>query len=401
MWTLKKLLYRCAHFAMGIAFKRINVPIPELLSGPGSIRQLPGIIQETAATKLLLVTDKGISSIGLAGDLLEDLSNTNLSCTVFDDVQPNPSIANVEAGLKVYLDEQCDGIIAFGGGSAMDCAKLIGARAANPDIAVLAMSGGFKVKNALPPLFAVPTTAGTGSECTLAAVITNPDVREKFAVASDKIVPAYAVLDPQLMVSLPPHITAHTGMDALTHAIEAYVGKTGTPFTDEHAEQAVKIIFADLEQVFADGSDLEKRSNLAYASYCAGLAFTRALVGYVHAIAHNLGGLYGVPHGLANAIVLPYILEFSREDCETKLARLAVVGGLGDPQESDRELSHRLIEKIRSMNETMGIPTRVAEIQTSDIPLIARRALAEGNPGYPVPRLMNQDQCEALLRQLI
>ena len=250
-------------------------------------------------------------------------------------------------------------------------------------------------------MFAVPTTAGTGSECTLAAVITNPDVREKFAVASDKIVPAYAVLDPQLMVSLPPHITAHTGMDALTHAIEAYVGKAGTPFTDEHAEKAVKIIFADLEQVFADGSDLEKRSNLAYASYCAGLAFTRALVGYVHAIAHNLGGLYGVPHGLANAIVLPYILEFSREDCETKLARLAVVGGLGDPQESDRELSHRFIEKIRSMNENMGIPTQVAEIQTSDIPLIARRALAEGNPGYPVPRLMNQDQCEALLRQLI
>ena len=267
MWTLKKLLYRCAHFAMGIAFKRINVPIPELLSGPGSIRQLPGIIQETAATKLLLVTDKGISSIGLAGDLLEDLSNTNLGCTVFDDVQPNPSIANVEAGLKVYLDEQCDGIIAFGGGSAMDCAKLIGARAANPDKPVLAMSGGFKVKNALPPLFAVPTTAGTGSECTLAAVITNPDVREKFAVASDKIVPAYAVLDPQLMVSLPPHITAHTGMDALTHAIEAYVSKAGTPFTDEHAEKAVKIIFADLEQVFADGSDLEKHSNLAYASY--------------------------------------------------------------------------------------------------------------------------------------
>ena len=401
MWTLKKLVFRCAHLAMGFALKRIKVPTPDLISGPGSVHKLSDAIQKTTATNLLLVTDKGISNIGLADNLLQDLNNTNLGCTVFDEVQPNPSIDNVEAGLQVYLAEKCDGIVAFGGGSAMDCAKLIGARATNPDKSVLDMSGSFKVTNTLPPLFAVPTTAGTGSECTLAAVITNPEKREKFAIASDKIVPAYAVLDPELMVSLPPNITAHTGMDALTHAIEAYIGKGGSPFTNENAERAIRIIFENLESVFKDGTDLSKRNNLAYASYCAGLAFTRALVGYVHAIAHNLGGLYGVPHGLANAIVLPYILDFSRDHCEEKLARLAVVGGLGHQTESSRDLSLKFIEKVRSMNESMGIPSQVTEMQPSDIPLIARRALAEGNPGYPVPRLMNQAQCEALLHQMV
>ena len=186
MWTLKKLVFRCAHLAMGFALKRIKVPTPDLISGPGSVHQLSDAIQKTTATNLLLVTDKGISNIGLADNLLQDLNNTNLGCTVFDEVQPNPFIDNVEAGLQVYLAEKCDGIVAFGGGSAMDCAKLIGARATNPDKSVLDMSGSFKVTNTLPPLFAVPTTAGTGSECTLAAVITNPEKREKFAIASGK-----------------------------------------------------------------------------------------------------------------------------------------------------------------------------------------------------------------------
>ena len=190
-------------------------------------------------------------------------------------------------------------------------------------------------------------------------------------------------------------------MDALTPAIEAYIGKAGSPFTNENAERAIRIIFENLESVFKDGTDLSKRNDLAYASYCAGLAFTRALVGYVHAIAHNLGGLYGVPHGQANAIVLPYILDFSRDHCEEKLARLAGVAGLGRQTESSRDLSLKFIEKVRSMNENMGIPSQVTEMQPSDIPLIARRALAEGNPGYPVPRLMNQAQCEALLHQMV
>ena len=398
---MQKLLYRTAHFMMSLVVKRLNVPIPSLSEGPGSVKELPGFISNAGVTKPLLVTDSGITSIGLNDGLVDELQAANLPPVVFDGVQPNPSIENIEAGLKVYLDEHCDGIIAFGGGSAMDCAKMIGARATNPAKSVLDMRGGFKIKQPLPPLFAVPTTAGTGSECTLAAVVSNTEQREKFSVASMEIVPSHAVLDPELMLGLPAHITAHTGMDALTHAVEAYIGRLGTPFTDSNAERAVKIIFEDLESVYQNGNDIERRSNLAFASYCAGLAFTRALVGYVHAIAHNLGGLYGVPHGMANAIVLPYILEFSREECEEKLARLAVVGGLGTEDESNTQLADRFIEKVKDMNRNMNVPTTVAELEEKDIPLIAERALAEGNPGYPVPRLMNQTECESLLRSLL
>ncbi len=401
VWSLQKALYRVAHLIMGIMFKRLTVPVPETLSGPGCVRELPDVIKQRGVKKTLLVTDKGITSIGLIDGLLEEMKRAGVECAVFDGVQPNPTIDNIESGLTMYRSEQCDGIIAFGGGSAMDCAKMIGARATNSEKSVLDMRGGFKIPKPLPPLYAVPTTAGTGSECTLAAVVSDPSQHEKFSVASLEIVPTHAVLDSELMLGLPAHITAHTGMDALTHAVEAYIGRMGTPYTDENAEKAVKIIFEDLEAVYKDGQDLERRGNMAMASYCAGLAFTRAIVGYVHAIAHNLGGLYGVPHGLANAIVLPYILEFSRQDCEAKLARLAIVGGLGEAGESSHDLSVRFIEKVKEMNRNMDVPATVKELKPEDISLIAERALKEGNPGYPVPKLMNKQQCEEILNKLL
>ncbi len=190
-------------------------------------------------------------------------------------------------------------------------------------------------------------------------------------------------------------------MDVLTHAVEAYIGRAGYRFTDENAERAVRIVFQDLEDLYRDGSNLEKRQNMAVASYCAGLAFTRAAVGYVHAIAHNMGGLYGVPHGLANAIILPYVLEYSRKDCQPKLARLAVAGGLGVPGEPENRLADRFIEKVKSMNRNMDIPTCFEQLKEKDIPLIAERAVAEANPTYPVPTLMSQELCEALLHRLL
>ena len=400
-WWLKKCLYRLAHLIMGIVIKRINVPEPELLTGDGSIKKLPAQLKKSNVRRVLIVTDKGISGLGLTSGLIGALEDMDIVVTVFDNVQANPTIQNIEDGLKIYSRSRCEGIIAFGGGSPIDCAKLIGARASNLERSAVQMRGGFKIPKKLPPLYAVPTTAGTGSECTLAAVVTDPENSEKFSVASPHIVPLSATLDPELMLSLPPHITAHTGMDALTHAVEAYIGKIGTSYTDAQAEKAVKIIFEDLEVVFKNGQDLQRRANMALASYCAGLAFTRALVGYVHAIAHNLGGLYGVPHGKANAIVLPYILEFSREACQVRLARLAVVAKLGDSSEPKKELSLRFIEKIKAMNADMGIPSKVDELKEADIALIARRALREGNPGYPVPKLMNQRDCENILMRLL
>ncbi|WP_424987885.1 iron-containing alcohol dehydrogenase [Microbulbifer sp. S227A] len=400
-WPLQKALYRTAHAITKPLVNLIRVPVPELVTGAGSVTQLPLLTQKHGVGRVLLVTDQGITRLGLADALVKALEEIGIGCSVFDGVQPNPTIENIEAGVAAYQHNRCDGIIAFGGGSPMDCAKMIGARASNPRKPVMKMRGAFKIARALPPLFAIPTTAGTGSECTIAAVVSNPQAQEKFAVTSLKIVPRYAVLDPELMLGLPPHITSSTGMDALTHAIEAYIGRFGTPFTDENAEKAVKIIFQDLEAVYLDGSDLDRRNNLAQASYFAGLAFTRALIGYVHAIAHNLGGMYGVPHGLANAIVLPHILDFSRADCEHKLARLAIVGGLGDASEPTADLAMRFIEKVRDMNRNMDIPTKVAQLQENDIPQLAQRALKEGNPDYPVPTLMNQQQCEALLRKLL
>ncbi len=190
-------------------------------------------------------------------------------------------------------------------------------------------------------------------------------------------------------------------MDAFTHAIEAYIGWHGTKFTNDNAEKTTRIILEDLEDVYQDGSDLEKRNNMALASFCGGSAFTRASIGYVHAIAHNMGGLYGVPHGLANAIILPHVLRFCREEAEQKLARLARAGGLGGESDSDEELSCRFIEKIETMNRNMDIPTTIKELQEKDIPLIVERALKEGNPAYPVPRLMNRQECEGLVRKLL
>jgi len=333
--------------------------------------------------------------------LLSALSENGVEYTIFDEVKPNPTIENVEEGRKLYKENKCDGIIGFGGGSPIDCAKIIGARISNPYLSVRRMKGMFRVFLPIPPFFAVPTTAGTGSETTIAAVITDADTHEKFAVNDFKLIPKIAVLDPELMAGLPPHITATTGMDALTHAVEAYIGVNGNKFTDENAEKATELIFENLETAYKDGSNLDARNNMALASFYAGTAFTRAYVGYVHAIAHNMGGLYGVAHGLANAIILPYVLEFCRKDAEQKLARLAIAGGIGTAEESAEALSHRFIEKIKTMNKDMGLPDDIKELKEEDIPLIAKRALDEAHPDYPVPRIMTRQECEDLIRKLL
>ncbi len=401
IWTVKKGAYRAFQGVMKVTGFVLPIPIPELLIGAGSIKKLAETVKKRKLTNILVVTDKVLTGLGLARGMLDSLAEQGVAVTIFDDVQPNPTIGNIEAGLKCYLANNCQGIIAFGGGSPMDCAKMIGARASNPNRTVVKMRGLFKVWRKPPPIFAVPTTAGTGSETTIAAVISNPETHEKFIVMDFKLVPQLAVLDSELMRGLPPDITAATGMDALTHAVEAYIGRHGTRFRNEKAEKAVKIIFDDLEAVYQDGSDLTRRENMALASFYAGVAFTRASVGYVHAVAHNLGGLYGVPHGLANAVILPYVLEISRTDAEEKLARLAVAGGIGQADETSETLSRRFIEKIKAMNRNMNIPETIRELQEKDIPLIAKRALKEANPLYPVPTILDQSQCEALIRRLL
>jgi alcohol dehydrogenase class IV len=359
------------------------LPVPELLTGRGSARTLPKSLKTRKIDNVLVVTDKGLTALGLAAGLYEALAENQIAHTVFDEVQPNPTIQDVENGLRVYVANQCQAIIAFGGGSPMDCAKVVAARFANPGRSVHQMRGMFKVRRKLPPLFAIPTTAGTGSETTVAALVSDPQTHEKFAIIDPALVPLVAVLDPELMLALPPPLTAATGMDALTHAVEAYIGLHGSRFTDQNAEKATRIIFGDLEDLYRDGSDPEKRMNMALASFYAGSAFTRASVGYVHALAHNMGGLYGVPHGMANAIILPHVLAFSRKEAEGKMARLARSAGLEENRSTDEELSFRFIERVKAMNQAMNI-RRPSRASGRDIPLIAKRPQGR-QPFYPYP----------------
>lgn len=401
MWEAKKRMYRIQHGVMKVVAEYFPFPAPVLLTGPGSVRQLAENLKARGLKHALVVTDKILMDLKLPEGMFSSLAENGIRYTVFDKVQPNPTIQNVEEGRKIYKEEDCDCIIAFGGGSPIDCAKIIGARIANPYMSVRRMKGMFKVFIPIPPLFCVPTTAGTGSETTVAAVISDPSTHEKFAINDFKIIPKIAVLDPGLMAGLPPFITATTGMDALTHAVEAYIGVNGNKFTDENAENATKLIFENLEEAYNNGSNLEARHNMALASFYAGTAFTRAYVGYVHAIAHNLGGLYGVPHGLANAVILPHVLEFCQKEAESKLADLAVAGGLGTRRDTADALADRFIKKVKTMNKNMDLPTTIKEIKEEDIPMIAERALNEAHPDYPVPRIMTREECEDLIRKLM
>ncbi len=400
MWQIKKAFYRAFQMTFKYAMFVFDWSEPELLEGPGAIRKLPEFIKSKGVKKVLVVTDKGLMGLHLLDPLFEEMEKSGVEYVVYDGTQPNPSIENIEDARALYLENGCEGVIAFGGGSPMDCAKAAAARVTNPKIPVKKMRGVLKLHHKLPPLFAVPTTAGTGSETTLAAVVTDTATHEKNAINDPRIKPKYAVLDPELTIGLPPHITSTTGMDALTHAVEAYIGRSNVKSTEQYAEKATKLIFENIEKVYADGKDIQARDNMLKASFYAGMAFTRAYVGYVHAIAHNLGGQYGIPHGLANAVILPYVLEYFGESAHKRLARLAEIAGV-KTNGSDKEKAEAFIEAIKTLNKNMNIPDGFDMIQEKDIPVIVERALKEGNPLYPVPKIMDKADCEAVVRRLM
>lgn len=372
---------------------------PQMLTGPGSVKKLPALIKEKNLNKVLIVTDKGLMGLGLLNGLFEELDNQGIGYVVYDGVQPNPSIENIEEAKDMYNANGCQGIIAFGGGSPMDCAKIAAARVVRPNKPVEKMRGVMKIMKKLPPLFAVPTTAGTGSETTLAAVVTNTKTHEKNACNDPVLRPKYAVLDPELTVGLPPHITSTTGMDALTHAVEAYIGKSNVKATTEYAEKATKMIFENLETAYNDGKNIEARNQMLLASFYAGMAFTRAYVGYVHAIAHNLGGQYGIPHGLANAVILPVVLESYGEAIYDKLSSLADIVGIAGETNADK--AKAFIAEIYAMNERMNIPKGFTQIKQEDIPIIVERALKEGNPLYPVPVIYGKEKMTEIVTSLM
>ncbi len=343
---------------------RIALPIlpytePRILE---HAEDVPAVLQKRSIQKVLIVTDPGIARLGLTASLERALTAQGIGVTVYAETRANPTVSNVEEAASLYRESDCQAIIGFGGGSAMDCAKGVGARIAQPNKPINKMRGLMRVHRLLPLLIAVPTTAGTGSEVTLAAVITDDETHYKYPINDFVLIPRFAVHDPEFTRGLPASITGQTGMDALTHAVEAFIGRSTTPYTRNKA----------------------------------GVAFTRSYVGYVHAIAHSLGGRYGIPHGLANAIILPHMLRAYGDAAAPKLADLARMAGIAPANAQDSLAAEAFIDWVDRMNAALGIPKYVTGIRRSDIPQMAAHADAEANPLYPVPLLMDRLELERM-----
>ena len=395
-----KAYCRSFQAVFNVGSRLLRWPRPEVVSGPGSIRRIPELLNREKVKNVMVVTGPSIGK-KLAPSILTALDDAGIRHVLFAEVEANPTVNTVNKIQKLYLDNGCDGFIALGGGSPMDAAKGAAARVVRPNAKVGQLAGLLKVMKKLPPFIAVPTTAGTGSETTIAAVITDSDTHHKYAIMDLHLVPKYAVLDPELTKGLPPKITATTGMDALTHAVEAYTNWTyNTEETIRAAEEAVVGIFRYLERAYRDGDDMDARTQMLIASFKAGFAFTHACVGNVHSIAHTLGGLYNTPHGLANAVILPIVLEDYGEVVYEKLAHLAELTGVKD-NGSTEEKAKAFIAEIRAMNRRMEIPTGFNFIQEKDIPQMITWALAESNPFYPVPIVYNRKRCEKVIRRII
>ncbi len=360
----------------------------------GSCSELGEVLKKEKATSVLVVTDKGIVNNGLLKPIEDTLQVANIPYVVYDDTLPNPTVINVEDALELYLKSKCNAIIAIGGGSAMDCAKAVGARAVYPKKTVNQLGGKLKAWRKLPTFIAIPTTAGTGSETTLAAMITDSATHHKYAIMSFPLIPHYAVLDAKLTYSLPPHLTATTGMDALTHAVEAYIGRSTTKETRRLALDATKLVFENVSTAYSDGKNHTARENMLHAAYKAGIAFSKSYVGYIHAIAHSLGGLYGTAHGLANTVIMPYVLEAYGKSVYKKLHKLGTYAGVCDEKDSYETGAGKFIDAIKKLNSDMGISDKLPGIKREDIPALSKHAEKEANPLYPVPKLMTRKELE-------
>lgn len=391
MNPIKKTYCRIFQGAFRIALPFLPYRQPKMI---GSITAIPSILMKKHKKRVMIVTDAGIRALGLLHSLEEALQKDGVFYVIYDGTVPNPTTRNVEEARQLYKENHCNALIGFGGGSSMDCAKAVGARIARPGKSLGQMAGILRVRKRLPLFIAVPTTAGTGSETTLAAVITDAQTRHKYAINDFPLIPRYAVLDPQITVSLPPFITAATGMDALTHAVEAYIGNSTTRATRAYALRSVRLIFRNLDRAYTKGSDLKARKNMLIASYYAGCAFTQSYVGYVHAVAHSLGGQYDVPHGLANAILLPHVLEAYGKSIYPKLHRLAVAAGIAEKEALPETAAKDFIRAVSDMKKRFHIGDTVKEIREEDIPKLARYADKEANPLYPVPVLMDVNELE-------
>lgn len=422
------LMERGYQLGMGIGMKLLPASKQEVLSGAGEIMKVPELLQRRGLSRPLIVTGPRVSKTDFFQRLEQALTEAECAPCVFTEVEPDPTTDLIDRVTTAYRIGGCDCFIALGGGSNMDAAKAAAAALARPEKTFRQLGGVMKVRRKTPCMIAIPTTAGTGSECTVAAVVTDLETHRKFAINDPALCPDAAVLDPDLTADLPPSIVAATGMDALTHAVEAWLNrryhKRATP---EQCAAAVHDIMMYLPFVYEDAAagknragDSEgptdtgeeppsggsrAREKLLVASYKAGQAFTVACVGNVHAIAHTLGGLYHIPHGQANAVLLPVVLEDYGPVVWRSLARLAraarILPLLGlQPHCDDEQIAGAFIARIRQMNKEMGIPQGFEQIREEDMDQMAAWAVKEANPLYPVPVIYSRDDIKRVLRQV-
>ncbi|MBQ8332428.1 MAG: iron-containing alcohol dehydrogenase [Clostridia bacterium] len=391
MNTAKKAFCRTFQGAFHMALPVLPYREPEILE---LVTAIAPYLTKKRIRSVLLVTDKFLHDSGITAELEQSLTEAGIHCAVYDGTNPNPTVQNVEEALAMYRENGCRGLIAFGGGSPMDCAKAVGARIAYPHFTLDQLKGTLRVLLPIPTLIAIPTTAGTGSEVTVTAVITDSEKHHKYTMNSFSLIPNAAVLDPEVTYSLPPHLTASTGMDALTHAVEAYIGGSTSQETRQKALEATHLIFGSIETAYAEPTNRKARANMLRAAYLAGIAFSKSYVGYVHAVAHSLGGQYNIPHGLANSVLLPIVLEDYGVAIHHQLHNLAIVAGVASKSEPHAVAAGKFIKAIRDMNRRMGIPETLPGILEGDIPEMARHADKEANPLYPVPVLMNAKELE-------
>ena len=389
MNILKKIYCRIYQNIFKIALPLMPYRKPKILE---STEDIINILYENNIDNVCVVTDQGIVKAGLIENLVNVLKDNNFKYVVYDKTVPNPTISNVEEARELYLESHCQGIIALGGGSSLDLAKVLGARIVKPNKEISKMKGLLKIRKKLPLLIAIPTTSGTGSEVTVAAVITDDKTHHKYPINDFCLIPHYAVLDYKYTLNLPKHITSTTGMDALTHAVEAYIGKSRTKETKKMSLEATRLIVNNIKECYFNPLNEEARKNMLYASHYAGISFTKAYVGYVHAIAHTLGGKYNIPHGLANAIILPIMLEKYGKSIHNKLKELAVYSGISNLNDTPLEASKKFIDWIYEANKEMNIPLNISNIQEEDLDELIKYSLKEGNPLYPVPVLMGKEE---------
>lgn len=389
------MLKRLINYSLKTLVRLFPSPKPLLFTGAGCAHQLASLIRATGGTRPLIVTEKVLVELGLLEELREDFRQLGCEVTIFDGVIPNPTCAVIENGIRSSHENNCDSVCVVGGGSAIDAGKVIAACCSN-DVRVEKLVGVLRVKKPTLPFYVIPTTSGSGSEVTAAAVISDTKTHQKKFVIDSKLIPFAAALDANLLKSLPPNLTAATGMDALTHAIEAYTSVNRFDDAERDAKLAVKLLLEQLPVAYADGADLKARELVALASFLAGYAFNKSGVGYVHAISHQISAHYNTPHGLANAVILPRVMRFNKPACSGRFAELECVVGETSTG-SDDELAERFIRRVERLGQRLDMPAGLNELQEKHFNAIAKQARKEAFTLYAVPRLMSVAQCKEIL----